>query len=59
MALASDDLVVIQETQTADKKLMKSTVSSFFTNTAEITGLDAGTHQIDANNWDYEPPAGP
>ena len=56
MALSANDLVVVQEVQTGDKKLMKSTVSNFFTKSAELTGIDCGTHQIDANNWDYEAP---
>ena len=56
MALSSTDLVVVQEMQSADKKLMNCTVSNFFTNSAELTGIDAGSHQIDANNWDYEAP---
>ena len=57
MALSSTDLVVVQEMQSADKKLMNCTVSNFFTNSAELTGIDAGSHQIDANNWDYEDPS--
>ena len=56
MALSANDLVVVQEVQTGEKKLMKSTVSNFFTKSAELTGIDCGTYQIDANNWDYEPP---
>ena len=56
MALSANDLVVVQEVQTGDKKLMKSTVSNFFIKSAELTGIDCGTHQIDANNWDYEAP---
>ena len=56
MALSANDLVVVQEVQTGEKKLLKSTVSNFFTKSAELTGIDCGAHQIDANNWDYEPP---
>ena len=57
MALSSTDLVVVQEMQSADKKLMNCTVSNFFTDSAELTGIDAGSYQIDANNWDYEAPS--
>ena len=53
MALQADDLVVIQEQQTADKKLMKCTAGNFFTNTAELVGIDGGTKELSDGEYDY------
>ena len=56
MALQSTDLLVVQEQQTADKKLMKCTAGDLFTNTAELVGIDGGTKELGVGEYDYPDP---
>ena len=53
MALQANDLIVIQEQQTADKKLMKCTAGDLFTDTAELVGIDGGTKDLGLGEYDY------
>lgn len=53
MALTTDDLVVIQETTSADKQLMKCTVGNLFTESAELVGIDGGTKLLGLGEYDY------
>ena len=53
MALQVTDLVVIQEQQTAEKKLMKCTAGDLFTDTAELVGIDGGTKELSLGQYDY------
>ena len=53
MALTTSDLVVIQETSTADQQLMKCTVGNLFTKSAELVGIDGGTKELSDSEFDY------
>ena len=53
MALTTEDLVVIQETTSADQQLMKCTVGNLFTESAELVGIDGGTKDLGSGEFDY------
>ena len=52
MALEREDLVVVQNLSESGR-LMKCTVSSLFTESAELEGIDGGTVQLSAGEYDY------